>query len=152
MGTYSLQFTAAALIVFVVVFVGGRVYLQGSMSTVYVKEMSTAEDLDKITAAHLVKDCLTQGNEYMDSEFLNANNEENVCDLCEICNIGAEAHVKNLENNDKWDFEYSSWTHFREKVVDIINIFKKEKHETHTITVNIKSGDDVHVGELNVEL
>lgn len=152
MGMYNLQYTAAAVIIFVLVFVGGRTYLYGSMSTVYVKEMSTAEDLDKITAAHLVKDCLSEGNSYIDSVFLDTHNGENVCDLCDICNIGAEAHVKDIENNERWDFEYSSWTHFRKKVADIINIFKSNEHETHSITVNIKSGDVIHVGELNVEL
>jgi len=151
-GEYNLIYMAIGLIIFVGLTVGGKIYLVESMGSAYLEEKTTAEDLDKITATHLIKDCLMQGHDYMDSDFLDASNGENICDLCEICNIGAEVEVKDLEDSKQWSFEYSSWTHFTQKVRDIITFWKRNGYETHSITVNIKSGDEIHVGELNVKV
>ncbi|MCK4497360.1 MAG: hypothetical protein KAU24_04135 [Candidatus Aenigmarchaeota archaeon] len=152
MGEYNLIYMAIGLIIFVGLTVGGKIYLVESMGSAYLEEKTTAEDLDKITVTHLVKDCLMQGNDYMDSDFLDANNGENICDLCEICNIAAEVEVKNLENGKEWSFEYSTFKRFITKVKELVTVWKKERHETHSITVNIKSGDEIHVGELNVKV
>ena len=152
MGEYSLIYMAIGLIIFVGLTIGGKIYLVESMGSAYLEEKTTTEDLDKVTATHLIKDCMYRGNDYMDSAFLDANNGENICDLCDICTIAAQAQVKDLETGKEWKFEYSSFKRFITKVKELVTVWKKERHETHKITVNIRSGDEIHVGELNVEI
>lgn len=152
MGDYNLMYMSIGLILFVVLTIGGKFYLVDSMGAAYLQEATTTEELDKISATHLIKNCLTQGNYYIDSDFLDVNNGENICDLCDICNIAAVANVKDLEDNREWSFEYGSIKNFFRKVTELVTIWKDEEHETHSITVNIMSGDVIHVGELNVEI
>lgn len=151
-GQYSLIYMTIGLIIFVGLTIGGKLYLVESMGSAYVEEKTTTEDLDKVTATHLIKDCLYNGSGYMDSAYLDANDGENICDLCNICNIAAQAVVKDLETDKEWKFEYSSFRRFITKVKELVTVWKKERHETHKIMVNIRSGDEIHVGELNVEI
>lgn len=151
MAEFNLIETVLIAIIFIIVAVGGRIYLIDDMGKAYLEEKITGDDLDKITVTHMIKDCLTQDIGYIDSAFLDASNEKNICDLCGICNIAAEAEVMDMETGMIWSFKYDSFSHLSADAREIITTWKRGTHETHQINVNIRSGDEVHVGEFNVE-
>lgn len=96
------------------------------------------EDLGKISersALHMMENCLKNGNEYIDSEFLNSNIAGfDLCSGCGICNMGNLA--TRVETSDGWSWESDGY------------VPPNTEKQAHEIFVNVQKGDDVVIGKL----
>ena len=159
MAAYKLLYTAIGIMVFVAVIIGGRLFLMESLGKAKIEEKTAMGELNGITAAHLVAKCLKNGKRAIERDFLERNGKrrgtgegKNLCELCGICSVMVEANVSDTESGDFWIFEYGtlsrSWQWLKEKAA----VWKKEKHYSYSISVNIADGDEIHVGELSVRV
>jgi len=101
----------------------------------------TSTTLDAIDAAYMIDACLSGKNHYMDAETLTSKEEsgEDIVRTCGIIREGLGVEVEDMEasrGGKKWDFGYS----------DMLSRHK------HSIFVNIKVGDDIHLGELRTKI
>jgi hypothetical protein len=135
-------YTAIAVLVFVAVTLGVKFWLIGSMGSAYIEEETTGWELDKITVTHLIEACLLQGQNHIDSAFLDTNNEAKTCELCSICAVSHKVYIKDIETGKEWQMGHTK--------TEILKWGGKE--ETHKINVNIKDGNEIHIGELNVRI
>jgi hypothetical protein len=95
----------------------------------------SSEQLNTIDLAYLAEDCLMEDGEYyIRSETLDAFPG----DIRSVCGLMIEkggVMITNVETDEKWDFGYSGSDRFR-----------------HEIFVNIKEGDEIHVGKLSASI
>ena len=132
--------TLAVVVFFIAAFL---LFVGPDIMSTEAKMVQDAQDLNKVDAAHLVESCLKNGKEYIEKDFLDSaeGGRRDICEICGICildDLGAS--VVDLETRDtgskwEWGFGYDSGSDF-----------------THSISVNIDYGDEIHVGRLYVSI
>ncbi len=134
--TYTHWYLAMGAIIFVSVAVGGRAYMINNMGSAYMQEETSSRDLDKISSAHVLKNCLSQGDYYIDSVLLDLNADKDMCELCGICSVATKAEITDIETGMLWSLGY---------------VWEEGRYDTHSLTVNIKVGDHIHAGKMTVK-
>ncbi len=156
MGIFQLTYTVVGALVFVAAIVGGRFLLVSTFATADIEAQITTRELNAMTLSYDILDCLKQGTDSVDEGFLDQHDGENICDLCSICNIIAEARVTDLEatTETKWKFDYSITTQLTQSLLDKIKIWKgaERNRKTHSVYLDISYGDDSHSGRLDVNV
>jgi Na+-transporting NADH:ubiquinone oxidoreductase subunit NqrC len=139
---YELIFTVISALVLVSVFGVGVVFISLNIEETKIEETKFNKDLNTISAAHLIENCLKNGGEHITKSFLDANKGEHICKICKdqianICRIDVKARIINLETNKEWSFKY-----------------KDIGKSVHSIFVNIldEESNEIHTGRLYVEV
>ena len=98
---------------------------------------SSIEDMNSIDAANIIAECLKNNGDFIETGFLSANDNNNVCDIaaCKICQIDIGLKVKDTETHQNCLFG-----------------FDDSEGTDHEIFITIKCGDEIHVGRLYVQL
>ncbi len=155
MGEYQLLYTAIGAIVFVTVIIGGRMFLVSNFTSADIESQITTRELNAVSLSYMVLDCLEQEGDAVQVKTLNDNKGKNICDLCDICGIIAEARVTDLEADaeTEWKFEYSLVSTLPRNLWDKVKFWNAESdHKTHSIYLNIDYEDYSHMGRLDVDV
>lgn len=156
MGTFELTYTVVGALVFVAAVVGGRFLIVSSFATADIEAQITTREINAMALSYDILDCLRQGSDSADKGFLDQNRGRNICDLCSICNVIAEARVTDLEASPEieWDFDYSIATTLTQDIRDKLSIWKGDERnrKTHSVYLVISYGDDSHAGRLDVNV
>jgi hypothetical protein len=102
--------------------------------------------LNAIDTAHLIEVCLKDGKDFISAEDLDIKSGD-IDDICKymfpgLSDISAKAKVVDLEKKDvggenkEWDFGYK----------------QESGNPSHNIYINIKYGDEIHIGRLYVQV
>lgn len=153
MGEYKLQFTILTVLVLVIAVVGMTIFLVITFLDVRAEIQTTDAELDAISIAHGVENCLKvkSKDEYITESFLDSEGtkDKNINELCNIKMI-ATAKLTDLETGRNWEFKYGFWRSGWEWLKDKVKFW--ESKAKHSIFVNIQCGDDsIHTGRLDVE-
>jgi hypothetical protein len=156
MGVFQLTYTVVGAMVFVAAIIGGRFFIVSNFATADIEAQITTRELNAMTLSYDILDCLKQGGDSVDKSFLDQNRGKNLCDLCGICNIIAEAKVTDLEATPEteWKFDYSVTRTLTKDIKDKLAIWKgaERHHKTHSLYLDIDHGDDSHMGRLDVNV
>lgn len=131
-------YTAFAALTLTALFIGGVLFLTWGLKEATIEEAESMIFLNKRSAVHIIENCLQNKGEYITPDFLDSFSKDKICSICGICVIEVGLKVEDLEKTEReWDFGY-------EEAVD-------EERKTEMFT-NIKSGDEVHVGKIYIEI
>lgn len=131
---------AFATIIFVMVLLAAITNVIDQIFKVDLVLEATSKKVDMINKVHLVEACLAQGS-FMTSEFLYDHDNNDVAGIKECESIGGlgfvVVNVKDLETGEEWKF---------------FQLPERGRKQSAKIFVSIKSGDEIHVGEMHVEV
>jgi hypothetical protein len=151
MSEYQLIYTVIGALALVALFIGLVVFLVSNAKSVDIEIEKTSQDINAISAAHLVEECLKNKNDYISEVFLNQNKKKNICDLCGICTEFIKTTITDIDSGSEWIFDYtdSMGSVFGDK----FRVWLGGKHHTHTIIIKIKTMfNEIHFGRLYVEV
>lgn len=130
-------YTAFAALTLTALFIGGVLFLTWGLKEATIEEAESMLFLNKRSATHIIEKCLQNKGEYITTDFLDSFSKDKICSVCGICVIEVGLKVKDLETGKEWAFDYEEAT--------------SGERKTEMFT-NIKSGDEVHVGKIYVEI
>ena len=134
MAVHDLLYTAIAAIVVAMVFVAGVSFINSEIIQTRAEIKTEKHEIMKISAAHLVESCFSEGNEHVSVGFLEENSGRSICDVCSLCSFDIGVRVSDFSGSG-WDFGYES-----------------AGDHNHEIFINLAEGDSVRAGVLHVEV
>jgi len=124
---------AIAIIIFVFVIATVFLFTQSEMVKIDAELKTVKEDMYVIDAAHLVKNCFSEGNATISADFLDKNRGKKVTGMCNINAEDVYVSVKDLEEGDEW-------------------VFGSGGEYSHSVFVPIQHNDKINMGEMNVKI
>jgi hypothetical protein len=150
---YNLIYTAVGSIAVVAILIWGTLYLASNFVTRDIENQLTARELNALSLSYKIEDCLTKDSNIVDSVFLEENKGKNICTICDICNIIAEAVVIDIETGKKWRFDYTAFVTIPPDLNDKISVWKADsRKKEYSLYLNIGYGMDSHIGRLVVNV
>jgi len=98
----------------------------------------TSSTLDAVDASYMMDACLRGDRHYIDAATLTEKRDlgVNIARSCGISRDDLGIEIKDLQGSSSWDFNYG----------------RIASSHTHSIFVNIKVGNDIHIGELKTKI
>lgn len=128
MGMYSLMYTVFLGLLVVGTFAVSVVLLFSNLIQLQYSSKTVAAEINKIAAERLVEACLRQGNDYINSSFLDENEKKKITDICPHI-VADFAWVQDIITKKVWKFD-------------------KEGKEERVVYTSIQVENEIHPAKL----
>ena len=117
--------------------------------------------LNSIDSTQIVEDCFKNENGLITRDFLNDNDDKNICEICGICETMVEVTVEDLEDKREWKFKYTDAGDRLSKIgqwfADNVKFWNNQDHATNSMLINIAiikqdTVKEIHAGRIHVKV